>query len=115
MQIMPEIWSELRHNILAGTAYLRELSDRTGAGGDARLFRPPCTDARGADNAVALASIIRSSTFPVPPVHPPVDRQLASVVVSDRSSNGRATVDWTGLARSWMALFVARSQSASRP
>jgi hypothetical protein len=79
----------------------------------------PIVDARAADNAVALASIIRSSTeaplFPVQPVHPPVDRQLASVAVSDRSSNGRTAVDWTGLALQSEGPFVARSQSPSRP
>jgi soluble lytic murein transglycosylase-like protein len=159
MQIMPETWTELRlryglgadpydphHNIIAGTAYLRELSDRYGRPGFLAAYnagpalwenhlatgRPlpdetraylarlaPIVDARGADNAVALASVIRSWTeaplFPAQLAHPPSDRQLASAVASDRASNGGAAADWTGLAPQSEGLFVARSKPASRP
>ena len=159
MQIMPETWAELRlryglgadpydphDNIIAGTAYLCELSDRYGSPGFLAAYnagpalwenhlatgRPlpdetraylarlaPIVDASGADNAAALASVIRSWTdaplFPVQSVHPPSDRQLASAVASDRSSNGGAATDWTGLAPQSEGLFVARSKPASRP
>ena len=46
-------------------------------------------------------------------VHPPVDRQLASVVASDRSSSGRATVNWTELTSQSEGL-LSPSQSRHR-
>jgi len=159
MQIMPETWTELRlryglgvdpydphDNIIAGTAYLRELSDRYGSPGFLAAYnagpalwehhlttgRPlpdetraylarlaPIVDASGADNAVALASVIRSWTeaplFPVQSAHPPSDRQLASAGTFDRTSNGGSAADWTGLAPQSEGLFIARSKPASRP
>jgi soluble lytic murein transglycosylase-like protein len=102
MQIMPETWAELRlryglgadpydphDNIIAGAAYLRELSDRYGRPGFLAAYnagpalwenhlatgRPlpcetraylarlaPIVDASGTNNAAALASVIRSWT-----------------------------------------------------
>jgi soluble lytic murein transglycosylase-like protein len=159
MQIMPETWAELRlryglaadpydphDNIIAGAAYLRELSVRYGSPGFLAAYNAgpglwenhlatgqplpdetraylarlaPIVDASGADNAAALASVIRSWTeaplFPMLSEYPPSDRQLASGVASDRASNGGAAADWTGLAPQPEGLFVARSKPASRP
>jgi len=159
MQIMPETWTELRlryglgadpydphDNIIAGTAYLCELSDRYGSPGFLAAYnagpalwenhlatgRPlpdetraylarlaPIVDASRADNAVALASVIRSSTeaplFPARSAHPPIDPQIGSGVISERLSTGRATTDLTGLAPQSVGLFVVRSKPASRP
>jgi len=133
-------------NITAGVAYMRELRDHYGNPGFLAAYnagpalwedhlatgRPlpnetraylarlaPIVDASGADNAVALVSVIRSWTeaplFPVRLAHPPFDRQLAAVVASDKSSSGRVTTDWTGLAPHSEGLFVAQSKPASRP
>jgi soluble lytic murein transglycosylase-like protein len=159
MQIMPETWTELRlrfglgadpydphDNIIAGTGYLRELSDRYGSPGFLAAYNAgpalwenhlatgrslpyetraylarlaPIVDASGADNAVVLASVIRSWTgaplFPEQSTHPPSDRRFASAVASDRSSNGGAATDWTGLSPQSEGLFVARSKPVSRP
>jgi soluble lytic murein transglycosylase-like protein len=159
MQIMPKTWAELRlhyglgadpydphDNIIAGTAYLHELSDRYGSPGFLAAYnagpalwedylatgRPlpdetraylarlaPIVDASRADNAAALASVIRSSTeaplFPARSAHPPIDPQIGSGVISERLSTGRATTDLTGLAPQSVGLFVVRSKPASRP
>lgn len=110
MQIMPETWAELRlryglgndpydphDNILAGTAYLRELRDRFGAPG---LF--------AAYNAGPARYEERLAGRPLPAETQAYLEKLAPVIGSDIAAS-RAVVGLRSLAK---ALFVVRSENS---
>ncbi len=127
-------------NIIAGAAYLRQLHDRYGIPGFLAAYnagparwedhlatdRPlpaetraylarlaPIVGGGAADDAVLLASVVRSwseaSLFPARPVRSPSDGQPALKQQSSRAKNDRPAKDWTGLAPLSDGLFVALS------
>ncbi len=133
MQIMPETWAVLRQrynpgadpydahdNIVAGTAYLRELHDRHGIPGFLAAYyagparwedhvatgRPlpaetrayltrlaPIVGGGAADDAILLASVVRSwtevSRLPVHPQNSPADNPPAAAAGRTRRSRRR--------------------------
>lgn len=127
-------------NIIAGAAYLRQLHDRYGIPGFLAAYnagparwedhlatgRPlpaetraylarlaPIVGGGAADDAVLLASVVRSwteaSLFPARPARSPGDGQPVSKQQSSRAKNDRPAKDWTGLAPLSDGLFVALS------
>ena len=127
-------------NIIAGAAYLRQLHDRYGVPGFLAAYnagparwedhlatgRPlpaetraylarlaPIVGGGAADDAVLLASVVRSwieaSLFPARPARSPGDGQPALKQQPSRRTNDRPAEDWTGLAPQSNGLFVALS------
>lgn len=127
-------------NIIAGAAYLRELRDRYGIPGFLAAYnagparwedhlatgRPlpaetraylarlaPIVGGGAADDAVLLASVVRSwteaSLFPARSAGSPSDGQPAPKQQSPRPTNDRRAEDWTGLVPQSDGLFVALS------
>lgn len=127
-------------NIVAGAAYLRELHDRYGIPGFLAAYnagptrwedhlatgRPlpaetraylarlvPIVGGGAADDAVLLASVVRSwteaSLFPAHPPGPPNETPPAPTQPSSHPPISHPAQDWTGLAPQSDGLFVALS------
>jgi len=153
MQIMPQTWSELRarydlgadpyaprDNILAGTAYIRELYQRFGAPGflaaynagptryenhlatgrslpdetqDYVAILAPMIGGKQVSGKIsAVADLVRSPLFVVRSAGSSSDNRPSPVARPDRPSNGRPVVDLSALVPQSGNLFVRHTGEA---